>query len=53
MYSGGMAKRVTGVGKHGKFHSHKTKRRLEVKKRMLELKAMKPRQRREAMRARV
>jgi len=36
-----MAKRVTGVGKHKKTHSHKTKKRLEIKRLMLEQKAKK------------
>jgi len=36
-----MAKRTTGVGKNKKSHSRKTKKRLEVKKVMLEAKAMK------------
>jgi hypothetical protein len=36
-----MAKRETGVGKNKKSHSHKTKKRLEVKKLMLETKAKK------------
>jgi hypothetical protein len=36
-----MAKRDTGVGKHKKTHSHKTKKRLEIKKVMLEEKASK------------
>jgi hypothetical protein len=36
-----MAKRSTGVGKHKKFHSHKTKKRLEIKRLMLEAKAKK------------
>jgi hypothetical protein len=36
-----MAKRDTGVGKHKKAHSHKTKKRLEVKRLMLEKKASK------------
>ncbi|MDP2860095.1 MAG: hypothetical protein Q8N98_00070 [bacterium] len=31
-----MAKRDTGVGKHQKTHSHKTKKRLEIKRLMLE-----------------
>lgn len=35
VYSKDMAKRSTGVGKHGKTHSHKTKKRLEVKRLML------------------
>jgi hypothetical protein len=30
-----MAKRDTGVGKHRRSHSHKTKKRLEAKKVML------------------
>lgn len=30
-----MAKRANGVGKHGKTHSHKTKKRLEIKRAML------------------
>lgn len=38
-----MAKRSTGVGKHKKTHSHKTKKRLEVKRLMLEEKAAKKR----------
>jgi hypothetical protein len=36
-----MAKRTTGVGKHKKSHSHKTKKRLEIKRVMLEEKANK------------
>jgi len=36
-----MAKRSTGVGKHRKTHSHKTKKRLEIKRLMLEAKASK------------
>ncbi len=36
-----MAKRSTGVGKHKKTHSHKTKKRLEIKRLMLEAKASK------------
>lgn len=44
-----MAKRATGVGKMRKTHSRKTKKRLEVKKRMLEIKAMKPSKRRAAL----
>jgi len=36
-----MAKRPTGVGKRRKTHSHKTKKRLEVKRLMLEKKASK------------
>lgn len=36
-----MAKRTTGVGKHKKSHSHKTKKRLEIKRLMLEKKANK------------
>ena len=31
-----MAKRRTGVGKHKRSHSHKTTKRLEVKRLMLE-----------------
>ena len=31
-----MAKRATGVGKRKKTHSHKTAKRLEVKRQMLE-----------------
>lgn len=38
-----MAKRATGVGKMKKTHSHKTKKRLEIKRQMLELKASKRR----------
>lgn len=38
-----MAKRATGVGKHKKSHSHKTKKRLEVKRLMIEAKANKKR----------
>jgi hypothetical protein len=36
-----MAKRSTGVGKGKKSHSHKTAKRLEVKRLMLEEKANK------------
>ena len=36
-----MAKRETGVGKHRKSHSHKTKKRLEAKRIMLDAKANK------------
>jgi len=36
-----MAKRSTGVGKGKKSHSHKTKKRLEIKRVMLEAKALK------------
>lgn len=36
-----MAKRETGVGKKKKSHSHKTKKRLEIKRIMLEEKASK------------
>lgn len=36
-----MAKRETGVRKNKKSHSHKTKKRLEIKKTMLEAKAKK------------
>jgi len=38
-----MAKRSTGVGKHKKTHSHKTAKRLEIKRLMLEQKASKKR----------
>jgi len=31
-----MAKRNTGLSKHKKSHSHKTKKRLEIKRLMLE-----------------
>lgn len=36
-----MAKRATGVGKMKKSHSHKTAKRLEIKRLMLEEKAKK------------
>ncbi len=36
-----MAKRTTGVGVRKKSHSHKTKKRLEAKRVMLEAKAAK------------
>jgi hypothetical protein len=36
-----MAKRSTGVGKKVKTHSHKTKKRLEIKRLMLEARANK------------
>lgn len=36
-----MAKRDTGVGKHKRFHSLKTKKRLAVKEEMLAVKAKK------------
>jgi len=36
-----MAKRATGVGKGKKSHSHKTKKRLEIKRLMLAKKASK------------
>lgn len=36
-----MAKRSTGVGNNKKSHSHKTAKRLEVKRVMLEAKALK------------
>jgi hypothetical protein len=38
-----MAKRKTGVGKNKRSHSHKTKKRLEIKRLMLEKKAAKKR----------
>ena len=44
-----MAKRQTGVGNMKKSHSKKTPKRLAVKKRMLELKAMKPAARKKAL----
>lgn len=40
-----MAKRTTGVGKHKKSHSPKTKKRLEIKRLMLEEKAAKRKKR--------
>jgi len=36
-----MAKRDTGLGKKKKSHPHKTKKRLEIKRQMLALKASK------------
>jgi len=36
-----MAKRKKWLGKHKKSHSHKTKKRLEIKRLMLEAKANK------------
>lgn len=36
-----MAKRETGVGKRKKIHSYKTKKRLEIKRKMLEERASK------------
>ncbi|MFA5083795.1 MAG: hypothetical protein WC475_00195 [Candidatus Paceibacterota bacterium] len=36
-----MAKRNTGLGKYRKTHSHKTKKRLAIKRLMLEAKANK------------
>jgi len=36
-----MAKRDTGVGKRGKTHSYKTKKRLEIKRQMLAQRASK------------
>lgn len=42
-----MAKRDTGVGKMRKTHSRKTKKRLEAKRVMLEMKAKKPRDRKQ------
>jgi len=38
-----MAKRATGVGRKRKTRSHKTKKRLEIKRLMLEEKAKKKR----------
>lgn len=40
-----MAKRATGIGKRKKSKSHKTAKRLEIKKQMLEEKAAKRRKR--------
>jgi len=40
-----MAKRSTGVGKHKKTNSPKTKKRLEIKRLMLEAKALKRKKR--------
>ena len=40
-----MAKRATGVGKRTKTHSHKTAKRLEIKRVMLEEKAAKNKKR--------
>lgn len=40
-----MAKRKTGVGKRKKTHSHKTKKRLAIKRLMLEAKANKKKRR--------
>ncbi len=40
-----MAKRSTGVGKRKKSHSPKTKKRLEIKRLMLEAKAAKRKKR--------
>jgi len=36
-----MAKRRTGLNKHKKTHSHKTKKRLAIKRQMLEAKKKK------------
>ena len=41
MYNSSMAKRATGVGKTKKTHSHKTKKRLEIKRQMLAERAKK------------
>jgi hypothetical protein len=38
-----MAKRATGVGKHKPSHSHKTAKRLAIKRQMLEARAAKRR----------
>lgn len=46
-----MAKRKTGVGKRKKIRSKKSPKRLAIKKRMLEIKAMKPAARRKALAA--
>jgi len=40
-----MAKRTTGVGKHKPSHSPKTKKRLEIKRLMLEARAEKRKKR--------
>ena len=40
-----MAKRSTGLDKHKKSHSHKTKKRLEIKRLMLEARANKRKRR--------
>ena len=44
-----MAKRKTGVGKRKKSRSHKSPKRLAIKKRMLEIRAMKPAVRKKAL----
>jgi hypothetical protein len=44
-----MAKRSSGIRNLGKSHSRKTPKRLEEKKRMLEIKALKPAARRKAL----
>jgi hypothetical protein len=44
VYNRFMAKRDTGVGKMKKSHSYKTKKRLEIKRKMLALKASKKHQ---------
>jgi len=44
-----MAKRRSGVHNRKKFHSKKSPKRLAAKKRMLELKAMKPAARKKAL----
>ena len=46
-----MAKRITGIGKKRRSHSHKTKKRLEVKKVMLEEKAKKKSEKKVAKKA--
>jgi hypothetical protein len=44
-----MSKRSSGIDNLGKSHSRKTPKRLEAKKRMLEIKKMKPAARRKAL----
>ena len=44
-----MAKRITGIEKRKTTHSKKTQKRLAKKKKMLELKALKPAARKKAL----
>jgi len=44
-----MAKRETGLGKKKKSHSKKSPKRLAEKRKMLEIKAMKPAARKKAL----
>jgi len=44
-----MAKRSTGVGKRKKIRSKKSPKRLAAKRRMLEIKALKPAARKKAL----